>query len=167
MNSISFSVFALGLAAAVGTPCAAAETPVYRCMQDGVALYTDTPCKDAALVEIHPGVADPAARVRLERAQAALDRSAVRRKANEELESARRDEIASLRREAEALRGPIEAPVAYPDAGYVPAWGYYSPARPHRARPPKRLDRPRFAPPPPYVIPRHGAAQPTARQDGR
>jgi hypothetical protein len=167
MNPISFSAFALGLAAAVSITCAAAETPVYKCMQDGVALYTDTPCKDAALVEIHPGVADPAARVRLERAQAALDRSAVRRKANEELESARRDEIASLRREAEAVRSPIEAPVAYPDAGYVPAWGYYSPARPHRARPPKRLDRPRFAPPPPYVIPRRGAAQPIARQDGR
>src|ERR1700682_5982165 len=163
MNSISFAAFALGLAPAVGTTCAAAETPVYKCTQDGVALYTDTPCKDAALVEIHPGVADPAARVRLERAQAALDRSAVRRKANEELESARRNEIASLRREAEEVRGPIEPPVASPDAGYVPAWGYYSPARPHRARPPKRLARPRFAPPPPYVVPRHGAAQPVTR----
>lgn len=167
MNSISLSAFALGLTTVFSTTCAAAEMPVYKCTQDGVALYTDTPCKDAALVEIHPGVADPDAQVRLERAQAALDRSAARRKANEELESARRNEIASLRQEAEAVRGPIEPPVAYPDAGYVPAWGYYSPARPHRARPPKRLERPRFAPPPPYVVPRHGAAQPVVRQDAR
>jgi len=167
MNSISLSAFALWLATVFSITSVAAETPVYKCMQDGVALYTDTPCKDAALVDIHPGVADPAARARLERAQAALDRGAVRRKANEELELARRNEIASLRREAEAMRGSMEPPVAYPDAGYVPAWGYYSPARPHRARPPRRLERPRFAPPPPYVVPRHGAAQTVAGRDGR
>jgi len=167
MNSISLSAFALWLATVFSITSATAETPVYKCMQDGVALYTDTPCKDAALVELHPGAADAAARVRLEGAQAELDRSAVRRKANEELELARRNEIASLRREAEAVRGPIEPPVAYPDAGYVPAWGYYSPVRPHRARPPRRLDRARFAPPPLYVVPRRGAAQPMARQEGR
>ena len=69
MNSISLSAFALWLATVFSITSVAAETPVYKCMQDGVALYTDTPCKDAALVDIHPGVADPAARARLERAK--------------------------------------------------------------------------------------------------
>src|SRR2546423_15618859 len=75
MKPFSLGAFALGLATALVATAAAAETRVYKCTQDGIALYTDLPCKDAALVDIHPGVADPTARERLERAQAALDRS--------------------------------------------------------------------------------------------
>ena len=69
------------------------EAAVYRCAQpDGTPLYSDYPCQGGAVVDIHPGAADPAARERLSRAQAELDRAAVERRAREQFEAAQREQ---------------------------------------------------------------------------
>ena len=83
LNLALCSAVALGLIASGG---AAADAPIYKCTQAGVVLYTDFPRNGGAIVDIHPGVADPAANGRLQRAQAEeLDRGAARHRAEEEL----------------------------------------------------------------------------------
>ena len=66
---------------------AAANAPIYKCRDtQGGLLYTDTPCKGGEQLKLKPGVADPAAILRLERAQAALDELAAKRRADGALE---------------------------------------------------------------------------------
>src|SRR5258706_11708300 len=66
---------------------AVADTPIFKCKDaHGGLLYTDAPCKGGERLNLKPGVADPAAILRLERAQAALDELAAKRRADEALE---------------------------------------------------------------------------------
>ena len=84
---------------------AAASTPIYKCRDaQGGALYTDTPCKGGEQLNLKPGVADPAAILRLERAQAALDELAAKRRAEEILEESRKEAERLLREQAAAQR---------------------------------------------------------------
>jgi hypothetical protein len=76
---------------------AVADTPIYKCKDaHGGLLYTDTPCQGGERLNLKPGVADPAAILRLERAEAVLDELAAKRRADEALEE--------LNEEAERLR---------------------------------------------------------------
>jgi len=111
----------------------AAESTVYRCQQgSGVVLYSDLPCEGGAIIDIHPGTADPNARERLARAQAELDRAAVDRRARELFEAARRDE---LRREADASAQNAPPPSGGPPDSYGSAYDFYTPyALPERVR---------------------------------
>jgi len=96
---------ALGLAIVVSAVADASEAPIYKCIQaDGGVLYTDSLCKGGELLDIQSSAPDPAAIKRLERAQAALDRSAIRRTADLEIEAVRREEMERLLREEEAAR---------------------------------------------------------------
>jgi Domain of unknown function (DUF4124) len=84
---------------------AAANTPIYRCKDaHGGLLYTDTPCKGGERLNLKPGVADPAAILRLERAQAALDELAAERRADEALEESKKGAERLLREQAAAQR---------------------------------------------------------------
>jgi len=102
----------------------AAESAIYRCAQPGGAvLYSDYPCDGAKVLDIHPGAADPNAQERLARAQAELDRAAADRRAREQFEAARREE---LRREAGAAQNAPPPPVGSPEL-YGTAYDYYPP----------------------------------------
>ena len=88
---------------------AVADTLIYKCKDArGGLLYTDTPCKGGERLNLKPGVADPAAILRLERAQAALDELAAKRRADQALEElkkeAERKEEERLLREQAAAR---------------------------------------------------------------
>ena len=62
-----------------------AATPVYKCLDaDQHWLYTDSPCKDGELLDLHEGQADPAAMAKLEGVRDALDRSAAQRIADQQ-----------------------------------------------------------------------------------
>jgi len=66
---------------------AVADTPIYKCKDaHGGSLYTDTACEGGERLNLEPGVTDPAAILRLERAQAMLDELAAKRRADEALE---------------------------------------------------------------------------------
>lgn len=81
---------------------AVADTPIYKCKDaHGGLLYTDTPCKGGERLNLKPGVTDPAAILRLERAEAVLDELAAKRRADEALEE--------LKEEAERLREQVAA----------------------------------------------------------
>jgi hypothetical protein len=84
---------------------AAANTEIYKCKDvHGGLLYTDTPCQGGERLNLKPGVADPAAIQRLERAQAALDELAAKRRADEALEEAKKEAERLLREQAAAQR---------------------------------------------------------------
>jgi hypothetical protein len=86
---------------------AAANTPIYKCRDaHGGLLYTDTPCQGGEQLNLKPGVADPAAILRLERAQAALDEVAAKRRADEALalEESKKEAERLLREQAAAQR---------------------------------------------------------------
>jgi len=84
---------------------AVADTPIYKCKDArGGLLYTDTPCKGGEQLKLKPGVADPAAILRLERAQAALDELAAKRRADGALEELKEESERLLREQAVAQR---------------------------------------------------------------
>ena len=84
---------------------AVADTPIYKCKDaHGGLLYTDTPCKGGERLNIKPGVADPAALLRLERAQAALEELAAKRRVDEALEELKEEAGRLLREQAAAQR---------------------------------------------------------------
>jgi hypothetical protein len=117
---------ALGLVVLGSVGARAADAPIYKCAQEnGAVLYTDHPCKGGAVVDVHPGLPDPAAAERLARARAELDRSAARRKADEALAEMRRQEMARLRFEAEAAQSAADPMITYPDVTYGPVYGGY------------------------------------------
>ena len=91
---------------------ATANTPIYKCRDaHGGLLYTDTPCKGGERLNLKPGVADPAAILRLERAQAAPDELAAKRRADEALEELKK-EAERLSREQAAAQRSAEAAAA-------------------------------------------------------
>jgi hypothetical protein len=139
LNLALCTAVALGLFACGS---AAADAPIYKCTQAGVVLYTDFPCNGGAIVDIHPGVADPAANARLQRAQAELDRGAARHRADEEL-AAQRAEVERLRYDAAVPRSAPEPGMSYPDAAYDLVLGGYGRVphrRPGPPHPPKRIE---------------------------
>jgi hypothetical protein len=84
---------------------AAANAAIYKCKDvHGGLLYTDTPCKGGERLNLKPGVADPAAIQRLERAQAALNELAAKRRADEALEESEKETQRLLREQAAAQR---------------------------------------------------------------
>ena len=84
---------------------AAANTAIYKCKDvHGGLLYTDTPCKGGERLNLKPGVADPAALLRLERAQAALEELAAKRRVDEALEELKEEAGRLLREQAAAQR---------------------------------------------------------------
>jgi hypothetical protein len=136
---------ALSMAVALGLiACgsAAADAPIYKCAQAGAVLYADFPCNGGAILDIHPGVADPAANARLQRAQAELDKGAARRRAEEEL-AAQRAEVERMRYDAAVPRNAPEPDMSYPDVAYGLVLGGYGRAphrRPGPPHPTKRLE---------------------------
>ena len=112
----------LHLCALVVLPLVAsgAQSAVYRCSQaSGVVLYSDYPCDGGSVVDIHPGSVDPNAKERLARAQAELDRAAADRRAQEQFEAVRREE---MRREAQAAQFTAVPPA--PPETYYGSGGY-------------------------------------------
>ena len=106
----------------------AADTAVFRCVEPGGrVLYTDVPCRNAAVVELHPGTADPAAAQRLKQAQATLDAGMAKLRAEEARDAERAEAFALARAAALASQPPAPAPVA----DYWPVYGgYVGPIRP-------------------------------------
>ncbi|HEY3177544.1 MAG TPA: hypothetical protein VGL25_01535 [Casimicrobiaceae bacterium] len=114
-----------------------AQGPIYKCTQaDGTLLYSDYPCDGGAVVDVHPGRADPNAKDRLIRAQAELDRAAAERRVNEQEAAARREEMNQLRRQSEAAQSMAEpvsnAADVYYGTGYD-GYGSYTPRRMQRS----------------------------------
>jgi len=84
---------------------AVADTPIYKCKDaHGGLLYADTPCNGGERINLKSGVADPAAILRLERAQATLDELAAKRRADEALEEFKEEAERLLREQAAAQR---------------------------------------------------------------
>ena len=112
---------------------ALADTTVYRCTQAGEAvLYADYPCKGGAIVDIQPGVANPGAVQRMERAGAAFDRAAAIRKASEESAAIRREELNQRRLETDAAQRAADEASDHVDM-YAPAYAVVVPRVKHRA----------------------------------
>jgi hypothetical protein len=128
---IAPSAFAslIAVAALVFAPAASAE--VYKCKQaSGEIAYQDFACKGGTIVDVRAGSADPAVVDRLERANAAFDRAAAARKANEEVAAIRRAALNERQREVEAAQNMDVA--ANPPLIYAPAFGVPVPVRKHR-----------------------------------
>ena len=149
---------ALGIVALAVAPASAANTAIYKCLDNRLGLvYTDLPCKDGEKLDIRAGDADPAAVARLERVRDQLDQSAAQRIVDERRAAERTALANRLRREAEEERSAAETAATYApfDYGYgyapfLPVTRMHPPrARAHRFREPLR-----FAPRPPYFIPR-------------
>ena len=102
---------------------AVADTPIYKCKDaHGGLLYTDTPCNDGERLNLSPGVADPAAILRLERAQVVLNELVAKRRADEALEESKK-EAQRLLLERAAAQGRAEAAALVETAGWNP-WGW-------------------------------------------
>jgi len=138
-------------------PASAADTAIYRCLDNHLGLvYTDLPCKDGEKLDIRAGDADPAAVARLERLRDQLDQSTAQRIVDER-RAAERSALANRLREAEEERSVAEPAAAYAPFDYGYAYVPFLPdARTHppRARTHKSFEPRRFAPRPPYFVPR-------------
>jgi hypothetical protein len=137
---------------------ASASTRVYRCTDAGRVVYTDVPCKDAAIVDLPADRAAPDATERLRRDQQMLDAAAAERRTRVAQEDAAR---AAQRAQSQAARDAMlaeQAPVdmATPYGVYDGLYYVDAPRRrpglaprptPHRepVRPPK------YVPVPPLV----------------
>jgi len=117
---------------------ARADSQVFRCVQDdGRILYTDTPCRNGAVVDLHPGKADPAAAQLLAAARAELDAGMAQRRAADARAAA---QAAAYSPAGNAM---TQAPQQYDDpvyglyGGYGYGYGYVNPRPPVRPRPPR------------------------------
>jgi hypothetical protein len=100
-----FTVVGVLVNIVVMSSVAVADTPIYKCKDaNGGLLYTDIPCKGGERLNLKPGVADPAALLRLERAQAALEELAAKRRVDEALEELKEEAERLLREQAAAQR---------------------------------------------------------------
>ena len=148
---------AFGIVVLAVAPASAANTAIYKCLDNRLGLvYTDLPCKDGEKLDIRAGDADPVAVARLERVRDQLDQSAAQRIVDERRAAERTALANRLRREADEERSAAETVAAYAPFdygyGYVP---FLPVTRMHpRARVHKLLEPPRFAPNPPYFVPR-------------
>jgi hypothetical protein len=169
-SSLHHAILALNLARAAAcaltalssvvlavAPANAADTAIYRCLDNHLGLvYTDLPCKDGEKLDIRAGDADPAAVARLERLRDQLDQSTAQRIVDER-RAAERSALANRLREAEEERSVAEPAAAYAPFDYGYAYVPFLPdARTHppRARTHKSFEPRRFAPRPPYFVPR-------------
>ncbi len=157
-SAVARALTALGLAVLAILPASAANTPIYKCFDSHLGLvYTDLPCKDGEKLDIRAGDADPAAVARLEHVRDQLDQSAAQRIVDERRAAERIALASRLRRDAEEERSAAATTAAYLpfDYGYV-----YAPflpvtrTHPSRARSHKLPEVPRFAPNPPYFVPK-------------
>ena len=148
---------ALGVALAVA-PASAADATIYKCLDNHLGLvYTDLPCKDGEKLDIRAGDADPAAVARLERLRDQLDQSTVQRIVDERRATERSALVNRIRREDEEGRSIAEPVAVYPPFDYGYTYLPFLPdarTRPPRARANKSFEPPRFAPHPPYFVPR-------------
>jgi len=130
----------------------AASTPIYKCFDKKLALvYTDLPCKDGERLDLRAGDADPVAVARLDRERDLLSAAAAQRLSDER-------RAALERNLADRSRGAVmvepNAPDASADYGYsYPVLAYTPKARP-RQHVRRNAEQQRFAPPPPYPVPR-------------
>jgi hypothetical protein len=144
--------------AGVVSLAASASTRVYRCTEAGRVIYTDVPCKDAAVVDLPADRAAPDAVERLRRDQQMLDAAAAERRSRVAQEDAAR---AAQRAQSQAERDAMLAQQASVDAAtpYGVYDGIYvvdSPRRrpvlgprptPHR----EPVRAPKYVPVPPLV----------------
>ena len=139
-------------------PANAADTTIYKCLDNHLGLvYTDLPCKDGEKLDIRAGDADPAAVARLERLRDQLDQSTAQRIVDERRAAERNALAKRLRREAEEERSVAEPAAVYPPFDYGYTYLPFLPdarTRPPRARAHKSFEPLRFAPHPPYFVPR-------------
>ena len=154
-GTLTGRVLALAVVALASASTFAANTTIYKCFDSRLSLvYTDLPCKEGERMDIDPGEADPVAVSRLEHARDMLDRAAAERLSDERRAAALRDTAAMMRYRTEDDRGTVDYPAAsVVEFGYplFPAF-----ARPHRARhrTSSHAQLHRFAPNPPYFVPR-------------
>ena len=145
-------VYLAGIASAAGTP-------IYKCFDKNLGLlYTDVPCKDGEQLDLRPGDADPASVARLERERDRLDQSVAQRILDERRAALQRDLVYGPRDDVFYGGGGPDYSPDY-DSGYgypLLAYPYYSHPRPKRPHMPPRIvaQAPRFAPNPPFQIPR-------------
>src|SRR2546422_8012181 len=136
----------------------AADTAIYKCFDNHLGLvYTDLPCKDGQKLDIRAGDADPAAVARLERPRDQLDQSTAQRIVDERRATERSALVNPIRREDEEGRSIAEPVAVYPPFDYGYTYLPFLPdarTRPPRARANKSFEPPRFAPHPPYFVPR-------------
>jgi hypothetical protein len=149
------ALIALGTIVLAAFPALATTTTVYKCFDRHLGLvYTDSPCKDGERIDIDPGEANPAAVAKLEHARDMLDRSAAERIADERRAALQRGLAASMRPAPEEDRGESEYAyqAGYYDGGYLA----YPTLRPRsmRSRMARHAVAHRFAPNPPYHVPR-------------
>jgi len=102
----------LALAALAAAIDAGATTRVYRCTEAGRVIYTDVPCKDAAVVDLPADRAAPDAAERLRHDQQMLDSAAAERRARVAQEDAAR---AAQRAQSQAAREAMLAEQAPAD----------------------------------------------------
>lgn len=137
-------------------PAWPANTPIYKCFDKNLGLlYTDLPCKDGEQLDLRPGDADPASVARLERERDQLNQSAAQRIVDERRAVAQRDLAYAMPGEAIYDRGAPDysdssLAYGYPLLGY-PVFPHPRPRRPHL---PRVAEPPRFAPNPPFTVPR-------------
>jgi hypothetical protein len=149
---------ALGIVLLAVAPASASNTAIYKCLDNHLGLvYTDLPCKDGEKLDIRAGDADPVAVARLERVRDRLDQSAAQRIVDER-RAAERSALANrLRREADEESSAAETMAAYAPFDYGYGYVPFLPVtrmHPPRARAHKLLEPRRFAPQPPYFVPR-------------
>jgi len=146
---MAVAAFVAGASSAQG-----ASVPIYKCLDRNLGIvYTDLPCKDGEKLDLRPGDADPAAVARLERDRDELNVAAAQRIADERRAALQRD-LAYFGQPP--ITGEPSAPESYMDYGYgYPLLAYPTAFRhrPPHAHPPAAA-QPRFAPNPPFVVPR-------------
>jgi hypothetical protein len=134
-----------------------ANAPIYKCFDRNLGLlYTDLPCTDGEMLDLRPGDADPASVARLERQRDQLDQSAAQRIIDERRAAAQRNLAYWMRDETIYDRVAPDYSDSSLSYGY-PLLAYPLPRahpRPHRPRPPQIAEQHRFAPNPPYIVPR-------------
>jgi hypothetical protein len=147
------AIVALSLVMLTGSSWAG-TAPIYKCFDRNLGLlYTDLPCKDGEQLDIRPGEADLAAVARLERQLDALDQSASQRIAEQRRAATQEMGATRLRYEAVDQGGSYDqGPTYVSDYGIVSQ--SYMHHHPRRSREAKLRVR-HFAPPPPYIVPRH------------
>jgi hypothetical protein len=135
----------------------AESVPIYKCLDRNLGIvYTDVPCKDGEKLDLRPGDADPAAVARLERDREELNLAAAQRLADERRAAAQRDLAYYSQPPAPIIPGPGDQD-NYLDYGYgYPAYAYPFRVRPRtpRVSPLKMQLQPRFAPNPPFKVPK-------------
>jgi hypothetical protein len=157
-RAAAFALTALGIVVIAVAPASAADTAIYKCLDNHLGLvYTDLPCKDGEKLDIRAGDADPAAVARLERVRDQLDQSAAQRIVDERRAAERTALANRLRREVEEERNGAEAMAAYASFDYGYGYAPFLPVtrmHPPRAKAHKFHEPRRFAPRPPYFVPR-------------